>query len=199
MSHVGVPITSEHYKKWPMTIGEWNLHAKVRKQGLTTGGDKPGQCPPGACCGTMPILGLSCTARSEAFSSVTICAFHMPQKPLKLFLEEPLLRKNSIAQSLLVSFYRSTIESILTYSLCVWFPSCTMVYKKELPRVIRTAEKIIGCPLTTLEDLHSSRCLKRAYRIIKDSSHLGSLCYYQADGTEPLKQGQIDSNRVFIQ
>lgn len=26
---MGAPINSEHYKKWAMTIGEWNLHAKL--------------------------------------------------------------------------------------------------------------------------------------------------------------------------
>ncbi len=25
---LGAPITFEHYMQWPMTIGEWNLHAK---------------------------------------------------------------------------------------------------------------------------------------------------------------------------
>lgn len=38
------------------------------------------------------------------------------------------LRKYNIAQSLLVSFYRSIIESLLTYCFCVWFPSCTVEY-----------------------------------------------------------------------
>ena len=36
------------------------------------------------------------------------------------------LRKNNIPQKLLVSFYRCSIESILTYCLCVWFKSCTV-------------------------------------------------------------------------
>lgn len=31
------------------------------------------------------------------------------------------LRENNISQSLLVSFYRCSIESILTYCTCVWF------------------------------------------------------------------------------
>ncbi|MCJ8733028.1 hypothetical protein PDJAM_G00218310, partial [Pangasius djambal] len=36
-----------------------------------------------------------------------------------------------------------------------------------------TAQKIVGCPLPTLENLHSSRCLKKAQNIVKDTSHPG--------------------------
>jgi len=35
------------------------------------------------------------------------------------------LRKNYIPERLLVSFYRCTVESILTYCVCAWFSSCT--------------------------------------------------------------------------
>ncbi|KAL0199254.1 hypothetical protein M9458_007794, partial [Cirrhinus mrigala] len=83
------------------------------------------------------------------------------------------LRKNNITQRLLVSFYSATVESILTYCICIWYPSCTVAQKKALQRVINTAQKIVGCPLPSLEDLHSSRCLKKAQNIIKDTSHPG--------------------------
>ena len=36
--------------------------------------------------------------------------------------------------------------------------------------VIKTAQ-VVNCPLPTLEELHSSRCLKKAKNIIKDISH----------------------------
>ncbi|KAK3514944.1 hypothetical protein QTP86_020859, partial [Hemibagrus guttatus] len=83
------------------------------------------------------------------------------------------LRKNNITQRLLVSFYRCSIESLLTYCICVWYTSCTVAQRKALQRVINTAQKIIGCPLLTLEELHSSSCLKKAQHIIKDTSHPG--------------------------
>ena len=83
------------------------------------------------------------------------------------------LRGNNISERLLVSFYRCSIESILTYCICVWFTSCTAAQRKKLQRVIDTAQKIIGCPLPTLEDLHRSRCLKKSENIVKDTSHPG--------------------------
>ncbi len=84
-----------------------------------------------------------------------------------------ILRKENITQRLLVSFYRASIESILTYCICIWYTSCTVAQRKALQRVITTAQKIIGCPLSSLEDLHRSRCQKKAQNIIKDTSHPG--------------------------
>ena len=83
------------------------------------------------------------------------------------------LRRYNITQRLLVSFYRCSIESILTYCMCVWFTSCTAAQRKKLQRVINTAQKIVGCPLPSLEDLHRSRGLKKTQNILKDPSHPG--------------------------
>uniref|UniRef100_A0A8C7Y1L4 Reverse transcriptase domain-containing protein n=1 Tax=Oryzias sinensis TaxID=183150 RepID=A0A8C7Y1L4_9TELE len=84
------------------------------------------------------------------------------------------LRKNKVNTNLLLTFYQSSIQSLLTYCITVWFGSCTAADKKRLQRVVETAQKIIGCPLPTLTDIYSTRCLTRAQNIIKDSSHPGS-------------------------
>jgi len=86
-----------------------------------------------------------------------------------------ILKRNNIAQRQLVSFYRTSIESILTYCMCAWYSSCTVAHRKALQEVINNAQKIVGSPLPTLEELHSSRCLKKARNIIKDTHHPG-LC-----------------------
>ena len=84
-----------------------------------------------------------------------------------------ILRNHHLTQQLLVSFYRCCIESILTYCMCVWFSSCTAANKKALQRVVTTAQKIISCPLPSLEELYNTRCLRKAQKIIKDPSHPG--------------------------
>ncbi len=61
----------------------------------------------------------------------------------------------------------------LTYCLCVWFSSCTVAQRKALQGVRKVTQKIVGCPLPSLEELHSSRCLKKAQNILQDSSHPG--------------------------
>ena len=83
------------------------------------------------------------------------------------------LKRENLNTQLLVTFYRSSIESLLTYAITVWYSSCTEAEKKRLQRVVRTAEKIIGCPLPSLLDIYNSRCLSRAQNIVKDTSHPG--------------------------
>lgn len=81
------------------------------------------------------------------------------------------LKRDNICQSLLVTFYRSTIESILVYCITVWFSTCTEAERKRLHRVVKTAQRIIGCPLPSLTDIYASRCLRRAEAITRDSTH----------------------------
>ena len=84
-----------------------------------------------------------------------------------------MLKKDHLDSSLLVTFYRSTIESLLTYAVSVWHSSCTEADRKRLQRVTKTAQKIIGCPLPPIATIYNSRCLSRARSIIKDPSHPG--------------------------
>ncbi len=42
---------------------------------------------------------------------------------------------------------------------------------KALQRVVRTARHIVGGELSSLQDIYTRRCVRKARRIIKDSSH----------------------------
>lgn len=45
------------------------------------------------------------------------------------------LRKVKLSQELLLSFYKCSVESIITHDILVWFKSCTVADKKALERV----------------------------------------------------------------
>uniref|UniRef100_A0A672K3U7 Reverse transcriptase domain-containing protein n=1 Tax=Sinocyclocheilus grahami TaxID=75366 RepID=A0A672K3U7_SINGR len=81
------------------------------------------------------------------------------------------LRKFNLPQELLKQFYSAIIESILCTSITVWFSSATKSDLRRLQRVVRTAERIIGTTLPSLQELYSSRVSKRAGRITLDPSH----------------------------
>ena len=87
------------------------------------------------------------------------------------------LRKHNLNPNLLLTFYHSSIESLLTYCITVWYGSCTAADRERLHRVIKAAQKIIGCPLPSLMDIYTTRCLSRATAIIKDSSHPASALF----------------------
>uniref|UniRef100_A0A3B1IGL0 Reverse transcriptase domain-containing protein n=1 Tax=Astyanax mexicanus TaxID=7994 RepID=A0A3B1IGL0_ASTMX len=81
------------------------------------------------------------------------------------------LRKYGLPQELLATFYTAAIESILCTSITVWFGAATKQDKNRLQRTIRTAAKIIGTHLPSLQELYSGRIRKRAENIIKDPTH----------------------------
>ena len=65
------------------------------------------------------------------------------------------LKHAHFPQHLLTNFYRSPIESFLTYCYTVWFSSCTAQHRKDLQQVVRTAEHVIRMTLPPLRDIYT--------------------------------------------
>ncbi|KAK0132200.1 hypothetical protein N1851_032990 [Merluccius polli] len=68
------------------------------------------------------------------------------------------------------TFYRGTIESILSSCITVWYGACTVSCRKTLQRIVRAAERIIGVSLHPLQKIHNTRITK-AIRIAGDPTH----------------------------
>ena len=103
-------------------------------------------------------------------------------------------QRGSYVRGLLFVDFSSAFNTILTnrlvtklsdlgisHSICLWIkdflsasvcgsPAAQLQTGKALQRVVTTAQKIIGCPLPSLEDLYSSRCFREAENIL--STHL---------------------------
>ena len=110
------------------------------------------------------------------------------------------LRQAQLPQRLLVNFYRSTIESLLTYCCTLWFNCCTAEDKRKLQRVVRAAERAIGTSLTPLRDIYTGRLQQKASITIKDPSHPGHSLFPPfplVNATGPSGQRQTDSTEVF--
>ena len=73
------------------------------------------------------------------------------------------LKRAGLSSRLLVNFYRSTIESILCLSVTVWYGSCTAKDRKDLARVVKSAQRIGGSPLPNLDSL---------YKMIQNQSYI---------------------------
>ena len=81
------------------------------------------------------------------------------------------LRKHRLSRAMMTQFYTAIIESILTHSIITWFPAAAAKDLIKLQRVIRAAERVIGCPLPSLQSLHDARARRRAR--IADGAHFG--------------------------
>ncbi len=83
-----------------------------------------------------------------------------------------MLRKVNLSQQVLLSFYRCSIESVLTHGMLVWYESSSAADKKALQRVIKTAQNITRQHLPALEDIFVSHyCLQKIHNILKDPYH----------------------------
>ncbi|KAK7891988.1 hypothetical protein WMY93_023951 [Mugilogobius chulae] len=67
------------------------------------------------------------------------------------------LKKAKLPAQMMVQFYTAIIESILTSSITVWYAGATVRDRHRLQRIVRSAEKVIGCSLPSLQDLYVSR------------------------------------------
>ena len=81
------------------------------------------------------------------------------------------LKHAHLPYHLLTNFYRSAIESLLTYCCTVWFSSCTAQDRKDLQWVVRAVERVIGMTLTPLTDIYTGWIKKKASCIVKDPTH----------------------------
>ncbi|KAK3572691.1 hypothetical protein QTP86_004149 [Hemibagrus guttatus] len=89
------------------------------------------------------------------------------------------LRKAHLPPSILTTFYRGTIESILRSCITAWFGNCTVSDRKTLQQIVRTAEKIIRVSLPSITDIYSTRCIRKANSIVQ---HVDSLsCHLERD------------------
>ncbi|XP_033113282.1 uncharacterized protein LOC117113897 [Anneissia japonica] len=76
--------------------------------------------------------------------------------------------------TILMSFCRAVIESILTLSITVWFGGATENDLYALNRIVRTATHIIGLEQMPLETIFHDRLLKKAEAIMGDQTHPAS-------------------------
>ncbi|KAK3509537.1 hypothetical protein QTP70_001254, partial [Hemibagrus guttatus] len=72
------------------------------------------------------------------------------------------LRKAHLPPLILTTFYRRTIESILSSCITSCFGNCTVSDHKTLQRIVRTAEKIIGVSLPSITEIYSTCCIRKA-------------------------------------
>lgn len=68
---------------------------------------------------------------------------------------------------IMCTFYRGTIESMLTSCITVWYGACTASCHRSLQHIVRAAE-IIGASLHSLQDIYNTRPSHKALCIACD-------------------------------
>ena len=81
------------------------------------------------------------------------------------------LQKFRINKTILTQFYRAVTESVLTFSITVWFGSATIHNKNMLEGIVKIASKITGSKLPSIESIYTTRTHRKATTTISDSTH----------------------------
>ena len=95
------------------------------------------------------------------------------------------LKKFGISPIILKLFYHAIIESVLTFSITVWFGRASYEEKSQLETLVRCASKIIGLTLPSIESVYHTRCVHKSKKIVRDATHPANhLFELQASVTE---------------
>ena len=82
------------------------------------------------------------------------------------------LRSFNIDNTILSMFYKSCIQSVLTFSFICWFVNVSQKDKNKLQRVVNISSKITGLKQTSVTALYEKQILRKANKIINDSNHI---------------------------
>ncbi|KAI4877369.1 hypothetical protein NFI96_009196, partial [Prochilodus magdalenae] len=105
-------------------------------------------------------------------------------------------RRAGLGSSVLTSFYRCVVESVVCSSINVWHGSCSAADRKALQRVVKAAQRSVGVSLPTTTDIYTSRCRKRATCIMKDPTHPVHSLFVPLPSGRRLRSIKCKTNRL---
>ncbi len=106
------------------------------------------------------------------------------------------LRRARPPTPIMCTFYRGTIESILTSCITVWYGACNASCRKSLQCIVRAAEKIVGVsppPPSRTSTAPVSPAKPSALQVIPPTRHTASsVCCHQGGDCGVSRQGPAD-------
>ena len=87
------------------------------------------------------------------------------------------LRSLIVSAAVLCTFYRSCIESVLTFSFLSWFGGLNVKSKNVLNKVVNVRGKVVGERPEHLSQLYERRVVRKARVIVDNNSHVVAKFY----------------------
>ena len=100
---------------------------------------------------------------------------HERCQPRTFCLEK--LRSLNVSAAVLRTFYRSCIESVLTFPFLYWFGGLNVKSKNFLNKVVNACGKVVGERQEQLSQLYEYHVVQKARVIVDDNSHILAKCY----------------------
>ncbi len=80
------------------------------------------------------------------------------------------LKYVNVDKTIISLFYKSVLETVMSFCIVCWYSGCTQVEKRKLNRIISSAKRL-GCKTYSLQDLYNSAITKILVHILRDSTH----------------------------
>ena len=95
---------------------------------------------------------------------------HVYRKCIQRVHHLRILNNIDVDKTILSLFYKSVIESMLSYCIVVWHGSSRKKDIRKLSKITRIARKM-GVSTKNLNELYNERCINMAEKIIRDEAH----------------------------
>ena len=76
------------------------------------------------------------------------------------------LRFFNVNRKIMLLFYTTFIQSVLTSNFLTWYGSLTVQGKNKLNKIVKTASKVCGANLDNLDKLYKKQALRKVNKII---------------------------------
>ena len=100
----------------------------------------------------------------------------------------------NVDRTIMTMFYKSVIESVITFGSCVWYNNARQVDKGKLRRIVKLASKILVIQ-TDLDEICKETALSKAKEIVKDVTHPLNVHYNMLRSGRRWQSIKVNTNR----
>jgi hypothetical protein len=81
------------------------------------------------------------------------------------------LKNVHIDPTILTMFYKSIIQSVLTFCISSWYGHCTTTHKKQLEKIVKSAKRVGCININDLDDLYEQAIQAKSLKIMSNMHH----------------------------
>ena len=130
------------------------------------------------------------------------CRRHMcpkaPRRSLRIVVVSggcPVRENIDVDNTIVSMFYKSCIQSVLTFSFICWFGNVSQKDKNNLQRIVNISSKVTGVTQSTLTALYEKQVVNKATRILADDTHVLHADYILLPSSRRFRSVTCKTNR----
>lgn len=106
------------------------------------------------------------------------------------------LRHFHVDVSIMTLFYKTFIQSVITFNFLCWYGSLSVQSKNKLTKSVQMAGKIIGTSVDSVAMLHKTQAVRKLLKIQRDNTHPLSQEFQFLPSKKRLRAPSAKTNRT---